>query len=289
MPNWILEIARKLNLVPLYCKEIPMGVVADVWRVYCKEDKEYIFKRSKFSGLKSLQIAKQLNKAKDKAILPLTMSIFVEQEYLYVTYIMIKGEVQEDFNICTMKKIFDLLYHIHENLGFYSVPSIYNDIINHAEEVLKSNKIINLGDVDIIKGSACRILEELSESKLNDMLQCRGHLTHGDIKPNNVIMSKEKQLYLIDWEKICSVSPEFDLVYGLLYGRGITLKNISIKERYNYNIFCDCLNYIHDLHLIYDCYVFIRTGKRYEYIKREVLPLYASWEKNRFKYMEMII
>lgn len=289
MPDWILEIACKLNLVPLYCKEILMGVVADVWHVYCEDGEEYIFKRSKFSALKSMQIAEQLNKAKDKAILPFALSIFVEQEYLYITYIMIRGEVQEDFNIYTMKKIFDLLYHIHQNVGFYSVPSIYNDIINNAEEVLKSNKIFDLGDLEIIKNSAYRILGEVNDSKLNDMLQCRGHLTHGDIKPNNIVMSRGEQLYLIDWEKICSVSPEFDFVYGLFYSRGITLKNISIKGRYDYNIFCNCLKYIHDLHLIYDCYVFIKTGKRYEYIKKEVMPLYASWEKNKYKYMEIII
>ncbi len=289
MSDWILEIACKLNLVPLHYKKIPMGVVADVWHVYCKNGEEYIFKRSKFTVMKSLQIAEQLNKAKDKAILPFSLSIFVEQEYLYITYIMIRGEVQENFNIYSMKKIIDLLFHIQQNLGFYSIPSIYKDIINNAEDVLKSNKIFDLGYLEIIRNSAYRILNEISESKLNDMLQCRGHLTHGDIKPNNVVMSKEKQIYLIDWEKICSVSPEFDFVYALFYGRGIVIKDIFINERYNYNIFCDCLKYIHDFHLIYDCYVFIKTGKRYEYIKREVLPLYTSWEKNKYKYMEMVI
>ncbi len=68
-----------------------------------------------------------------------------------VTYIMIRGEVQENFNIYSMKKIIDLLFHIQQNLGFYSIPSIYKDIINNAEDVLKSNTIFDLGHLEIIR------------------------------------------------------------------------------------------------------------------------------------------
>ena len=289
MPEWVMKIACKLNLLPLDGKKILMGVVADVWQIYCKDKGDYIFKKSKFSKEKSVQIANQLRIAKKTLFLPLDLYVYVEEEYLYIVYSMIRGNIQKEFNDNIMGEIYKLLFSIHQNVGFSAIPSIYTDIIRKAEDILMCSKISILKYGEIIKKSAYKIVDKLEYNHLNDMLQCRGILTHGDVKPNNIIINEKRRPILMDWEKLCSVSPEFDLVYYLFYCKGGSIKNIYINKKYNYSILEDCLNYIHDLHLIYDCYVFFNTGERLDYINNIVIPLYIRWEKDKYKYMETII
>ncbi len=286
--NWIFSLANELNIIIQQKSKIPMGIAAEVWCITSNDGSEYIFKKSMFSTHKNKLILDQFHKAKDLSVLPNDFFSFSKEDVLYTVYKKIPGKVLEEFNQISLQKAYNSLCCLHKNNGFKSVPSIYADILEIAKEVLSNKKTKLLKDNKIIEKSATRILSELDTKKLTEMLNCRGILTHGDVKPNNIIMKYNKNVAFIDWEKICSVSPEFDISYCFLYSKDSRIDLSEHVNNYNFEIIRDCFNYIHDFHLLYDFYVFLKTDTRYDYVFKQVLPLYKNWEHNKTYYLEKI-
>ena len=130
---------------------------------------------------------------------------------------------------------------------------------------------------------AISLLDCLSQNDLEKMLDNRNCLTHGDPKPKNIVMNNDVFVF-IDWDKLCSVSPEFDLVYtaftGMIWENVFTIEKWckTNKKHIEHNIFNLVTKFLPSMYLIHDTYYYLSTGNRFEYLINEVFTLYFDWK-----------
>lgn len=283
-PEWVIKAADKLKRNVIFCEKIQMGVVADVWIVVFENKEEYIFKKTYYEKTKAKLISDQLSKICGFGFMPQEYSVILYEDSIEVTYKKIQGTVLEVYDQQVILDLVKVFRRIHTSDGFTAMPSIYHNIHVYAEEIV-NNYTINecIPCIDTVIYAAQKILKKLDSVNLRKMLDCRGYLTHGDVKPNNTIIDSNNNVHLIDWEKQCSVSPEFDLIYMFFSGSFELRKQAQIYKFYNMEIIKNCIEFISCLFLVYDFYIFSKTNTRYEYITQKIMPMVLKWNEGLMK------
>ncbi len=87
-------------------------------------------------------------------------------------------------------------------------------------------------------------------------------LSHGDFKPDNIIIDNNKDIFVTDWEFFCIRYPMYDfgsIVYGLDYNKIIELADLYLKYR---NIKYDNINNFIKESIAYACITHINGALR---------------------------
>ncbi len=265
-------------------EKIDNGTTAEIWHVLCDSGKEYAVRKcSKTKWNNGFITNNRL--ANDNGFLPPGFQLYDFNTFYINTYYWIDGLVMNKYST-HYSNVLKYLNNLHKMNGFNRGISSYTNIITEAKEILeviKHNTLLSKTQKEEINQSARKVLIDLTEFRLNTLLNNRGCLTHGDLKPQNIVIrSIDKiQSVVIDWDKICSVSPEFDVVYSAFTGKK-RIELLQAKKQYN-NMQKDAFDlsyeFLPHMYLIHDAHYYLCKGIRYEYLKNEVFPLFFAWKK----------
>lgn len=287
IPDWINNLDLVNNDLIIDMKRLEGGVVSEVWCIELKNKGKYVFRKTVMKTENLSKVSNNLNIATNTGYFPKKFGVKVEKNYLITYYLWVKGNALKSFN-GNLQVILYKLGEIHAFNGFDNVKSIYSNIFEEAEYV--KNHIDNCGifltkDKQKLKYMCNNISGKFSKRELNRLLNCRGRMTHGDPKPANVIINGDS-IQFIDWDKICTLSPEADIIYALFTGcnfYNFNLKKIIKFLQQSTELSNTILNmavlFLPDLYIIHDLYIYISTETRYEYVIDEVFPLWNSWQK----------
>lgn len=287
IPDWINKMEFVNNDLIIDMKRLEGGVVSEVWCIEFKNKEKYVLRKTVMKTEVLGKVSNNLNTATNTGYLPKKFGVKIENNCLITYYSWVKGNVLKSFN-GNLQMILNKLGKIHAFDGFDNVKSIYSDIFEEVEYV--KSHIDNCGtfltkDKQKLKYICNYISEKFSKRELDMLLSCRGRMTHGDPKPANVIINGNN-IQFIDWDKVCALSPEADIIYALFTG-GVFL-NTNLKKIIKFlqqstelsnTILNMAIFFLPDLYIIHDLYVYLSTGTRYEYVKDEVFPLWNSWQK----------
>ena len=287
IPDWINNMDLLNNDLIIGMKRLEGGVVSEVWYIELNNKEKYVFRKTVMRTEVLGTVSNNLNTATNTGYLPKNFGVKVEKNCLITYYSWVKGNVLKSFN-GNLQVILYKLGKIHAFDGFDNVKSIYSDIFEEVEYV--KSHIDNCGtflakDKQKLKYICNNISEKFSKRELDRLLNCRGRMTHGDPKPANVIINGNN-IQFIDWDKICTLSPEGDIVYALFTGCDFynfnlkkIIKFLQLSTELSSTILNMAVLFLPDLYIIHDLYIYISTGTRYEYVKDEVFPLWNSWQK----------
>ncbi len=177
-----------------------------------------------------------------------------------------------------------LLGTLHRDRPLVTLPSVYASIESEAKRALDLAAPPRVVD-------AARGVLALPADAVEARRSPRGHLTHGDPKLANAVLTPTQDAVLIDWDKACSVSPELDVVLAM-YSFG-TLPEFSRPCRgflEGYLLGSDgalldpatlelAVEVVADLFTLHDWIVARRSGSpmRWAYWEGEVEPLAIRW------------
>lgn len=287
IPDWINEINFVNDDLIIDIKRLEGGVVSEVWCVELKNKEKYVLRRTATETEYRGTVSNNLNKAINTGYLPKEFGVKVEKNCLITCYSWVKGNALKSFE-GNLQMVLNKLGKIHSFDGFDNVKSIYGNIFEEVEYV--KSHIDNCGtflakDKQGLKYICNNILDKFSRRELDRLLNCRGRMTHGDPKPANVIINGNN-IQFIDWDKICTLSPEGDIIYALFTGGDFynfnlkkIIKILQQSSELSNTILSMAVLFLPDLYLMHDLYIYISTKTRYEYVKNEVFPLWNSWQK----------
>lgn len=285
IPTWLCRELKERDIEPVFSSRMTGGVVADVWKVMDRDGFKHVFRRTENRINDIHIIVKILNKVKDRDIMPLGFEANQDTPYSFVThYQWIDGEALCDFNI-DMASIISIWGEMGKNCEYPSMLSIYRNVCVEATEITKNIRNaydFSQEDRKYIVDASELIMRELEENQLNRILNNRGFLTHGDLKPANVI-SGTTGLTIIDWDKVCSLSPEADAVYALFTGKLNYRKQIEIMNQMHEmsminDVFDLSTRFLPAMYLVHDVFIYLNTRRRFNYICESVLPLVKHWQ-----------
>lgn len=285
IPQWLVKATQILRIVPKSLNKLYGGVVSDVWCVRDTQKKSYVIRRTNVRHDNAFQIVQMLNMLPETSYIPSDFFAYAESTTSYITcYTWIDGIVLETFNdvMCNVVKICNKIHSIHVGRR---APSVYLDIHAEAMTILQNkDKLDAFGkkDTEDILFAATQVLNNLEPCDLSKILDNRGCLTHGDIKPRNTIRIKDS-IFLIDWDKICSLSPEADLVYAFFSCNSMEVDypmvhDLIWKAASDKYILDIALKTIHHIYLVHDVFVLVSTKTRLSYVKHSVLPQWRRWQ-----------
>lgn len=287
IPEWIVEL--NVERVIMDIEKIEGGIVSDVWRIQYESGDEYVVRRTEVSNYNKESLTNNLEKAIGTQLLPHGFRVLGRNDYIITYYSWIHGEALKSFSKC-LPDVIQKLSEMHAKEGFANVKSIYRSVFDEAEFILKNIQNYTFFSFDekcSIEHAASMLLDNLKKEELFALLDCRGRMTHGDPKPSNVILFGDT-LQFIDWDKICSLSPECDIVYSLFTGNIIENSveyEINDVIKYYPDLSVDLLRmairHLPNMYLIHDAFICMRFGKRYKYLKEQVFPLWNSWKYNK--------
>lgn len=283
MPEWMYAVENKINDLILQYNRVLGGTSTEVYHIFCASGREYAVRKRSVTNNPE-EYLYNFAKASGDSVFPKGFCIFLFQNSYVSFYDWIKGATDVSYSI-PEELLIRKMASIHNMKGYRQAVSSYSNIFYEAkyiESVPNVYKKLLRQYVDIIEG-ALSTIHMLNQSILENMLDNRGCLTHGDLKPKNIVDGKSGYT-IIDWDKICSVSPEFDLVYIIFAGKFVEhipyFKAMYMKcfQEFNYRVFNDCLFFLPTLYLLHDTYYYLKTGKRYRYLCDEVMDLYFAWK-----------
>ena len=290
IPNWLKKVYPNNSIIN--ASKLEGGVVSDVWRILTDTGIECVIRCTRLPADKHQVLLNLESAASIDFCLPNEIHFLAAGDSLITMYPWIPGEALYSFSDC-LHEVLLTLSQKHAQPGFYSVRSIYSNAFEEARYVQENiDDFYNVLSPEIIRGvhkAASAVLTSLTKKKLNLLLDCRGRLTHGDPKPANVIRSNN-MLTFIDWDKICTLSPESDIVYALFTGSiPYTLDIRRIFEEFgkiddlSFSIFSLATKHLPDLYLIHDVYIYLVHNVRQKYISEQVFPLWLSWKEKYFE------
>lgn len=284
IPTWLIESTKVLSIEVRSLCQLDGGVVSDVWRVFDVADNCYIIRRTPDKHNNAFSIVNMLNKLPNAPYVPRNFRAYAESTSSYITcYTWVDGKVLDSFQnvLCEINDICTWMHSI--DVGSNAL-SIYHDIHKEALYVLQNiENLVNFAqpDIETIRHSATIILDSLKTFELSMILDNRGCLTHGDIKPHNTIRTNDS-LLLIDWDKIGSLSPEADLVYAIFSINSQAaeypiMRKMLVNPSLEKEIVSLSIRFLHHMYLVHDVYVYLTTGSRLLYVKKSVLPQCKWW------------
>ena len=287
IPEWLSDAGFADGHLIVDIRRVEGGVVSDVWSIQYKNGEKYVIRRTAMKDGRS--IIKNLNLAVMHNCLPEKFRVMVQKDYIISYYQWVIGDAMQTFNE-NIQEILKKLTEFHSFGGFTGVKSIYEGIFEEAAYVKKHIHQCGFFSEEEhrnIEHVCNNILSKLSKQQLFMMLDCRGRMTHGDSKPANVICHKNK-IQFIDWDKICSLSPESDAIYSIFTGNidwNIKLKDIVRILDCDTGLYIENIKlaicFLPSIYLIHDVFICLSTGTRYGYVRDVVLPLWYTWENVR--------
>lgn len=282
-PEWHSIVEKVIGERIISWEKVDKGTTAEIWHVSCSLGKEYAVRKCSKAKWNTNFINNNIL-ANNKGFLPSGFQLYDFDTYYINTYYWIDGNVMNKYSM-HYSNVLKYLNNMHRINGFNRGISSYSNIITEAKEILEvieHNTLLSKTQKEAIYYSARKVIIDLSEFRLNILLNNRGCLTHGDLKPKNIVIRSigKIQNVVIDWDKICSVSPEFDVVYSAFTGKK-RIELFQAKSQYNnlqkdaFDLSCDFLPY---MYLIHDAYYYLCRGIRYEYLINDVFPLFFAWK-----------
>lgn len=287
IPEWLSDVGFVDGHLIVDIRRVEGGVVSDVWSIQYKNGGKYVIRRTAMKD--GRLIIKNLNMAVKYNCLPEKFRAMVQKDYIISYYQWVIGDAMQTFNK-NIQEILEGLTEFRSFGGFMGVKSIYEDVFKEAAYVKKyihQCSFFSEEESRNIEHVCNNVLSKLSKQQLFMLLDCRGRMTHGDPKPANVICHKNK-IQFIDWDKICSLSPESDVIYSIFTGNidwNIKLKDIVRILDHDTGLYIDNIKlaicFLPSIYLIHDIFICLSTGTRYGYVRDEVLPLWYTWENVR--------
>lgn len=283
IPEWLSLAEKIIGEQFIDIKNVDGGTSTEIWHVICKSSNEYAM-RNRDKKRCSNDFIRNIESAFTDKVLPQGFKICDCGLFYLIYYDWIYGYTYKEYRIQYVDILMQLS-KLHNNRGYGRGISSYVNIICEAEEVsmkLRDDFRLSKSQKNAIQESVS-ILNYLNEDELEKMLDNRSSLTHGDPKPKNIVIN-HNGFVLIDWDKLCSVSPEFDLVYtaftGMMWENVFNIEKWceKNKEVLEHDIFNLTTRFLPHMYLIHDTYRYLYTGNRFEYLIDEVFPLYYSWK-----------
>jgi len=260
------------------------GTSTQICHVFCKSGHEYAI-RKRDKKRQSDDFIENIELASTDGALPQGFNSYDCGQFYLTYYNWIYGQTYKEYRI-PYDDVLMRLSKLHNNKGYSRGVSSYINIIREAEDVsiqISDDLMLSKYQKEAIQ-EAVSVLNCLDENTLEKILDNRSSLTHGDPKPFNIVMNHDG-FVLIDWDKLCSVSPEFDLVYtaftGMLWENVFMIESWckNNKEVIKPDIFNLTTMFLPHMYLIHDTYHYLHTGKRFIYLVDEVFPLYYAWKE----------
>lgn len=286
MLNWVHQIIEKQNSISSIIRidSLTTGVNAELYKLITPQG-EYVVRRSKEPINKST-LVDILQHEKVRVFLPLQHKIWLEDDYVYSLYQYVVGVPMVSFDD-QAQYIFEFLESLHSTTNFSATKSIYHSILKEADFIHKNISEAAKDNISrAVRYAADRLLEGLNASKLNELLDNRGILTHGDFKPFNSIMT-QGGVKLIDWDKACSICPEFEVAYAIFTGH-IVSSNCKLSKNYNDKLLLLSFEYISEMYFVRDFYRYYTAGLYESYVKNEVFPMYQNFQNIKEKLKVLI-
>lgn len=280
-PQWIIDECNLLGLRILNAQRIGRGSVGESWQItttYSKLFFKKVITNKDYSTFNQIITSTGIQQ-----LLPVNFTLKIKKYGYIQYYLWIDGIVLSEFS-SDIECIFNIAKEIHCIKTDYKRKSSYLNIFDEINS-FSTNDILSLPtnvqkDID---HSISIIINKLSPKFLAEMCDNCGFITHGDIKPLNVVRTNIDSFRLIDWDKICTVSREFDIAYMIYTG---IRNNIFYLDFYdNLSAYFDLksidkisliLEYLPHIYLLHDVYNYT-LKKESDYLLNDVYPMYISW------------
>ena len=293
--SWCYDLARALGLE--ICEVTPLdgGVVAETMLCQCRAtypprdselSRSWVLRRSPMPEPSATSLAALLNENDTigtvgpselcASVQPTSQGDWLLTAYRYVDGVAGSRALPGPIGV--------RLGTLHRDRPLVVRPSVYATIESEAEWSLQCELPVS------VRGAAQRILARPT-GELDAVRSPRGHLTHGDPKLANAVLTSDRDAVLIDWDKACSVSPELDLVLAMFsFGRLPDIKQLCRQFLDGYVLASgdppiesttlrSALEMVADLFTLHDWVVATRSGSpiRSAYWKSQVEPLAGRW------------
>lgn len=283
-PKWIIDECDILGIQIINARRIEMGSVGESWKITISNNKQFFFKKV-ISNKECLSLFQAVHLCDVKTFLPNGYTLKITDYGFIQYYEWIEGNVLSRFD-SILHSILKMMNELHRIEVSCKRDSPYLNIFSEID-ALFTKDLLDLPefiqkDIDY---SISIIQKHLSNQFLHDMCNNYGILTHGDLKPLNVVYSKNKTFHLIDWDKVCTVSKEFEAAYMIYTGirdeelMHLFTKNLSLYwNKESIQKMKLILSILPHMYLVHDVFNSLQK-KEYRYLLNDVYPMYISWSE----------
>ena len=269
LPTWLadyLGATGEMSSVSA-ARRVPGGVVADTWRVTLGRAGDWAMKLTPSAACQT-EVVGMLSRI-NCPWLPEEFEVVSTGEGAVSRYRWVVGA---ELTSATASLFTNDIHRLHEFAFPARQPSIYVGVREEAEELVAQPSVGST-----VRDLSRAILAGLEPDALGALLDPLGHITHGDLKPANLI-GANTGVKVIDWEKVGMLSPEADLVMHLFTsGLGRPSSTVLRGRHYRTDVMEAAVQWVPVMYVVHDVWRGLRDAGRALYAKRGAMRLWKDW------------